>query len=431
MSSREFNPVPRALPILAIWALVAALAAPAAAADPDQGAAGDWLTRYAGARTVGLGGAFVAVSDEASGALWNPAGLRWLDRGELQAGTVRLFDDTAIGGLSLALPLTGRMSCGLTFLSLGSSGFEQTNELNEVLGEFDNDDTAFLLSAAYGLTRGLAVGANLKVLHQSIEDYSATGVGADLGAQLALTEDLRLGASLLNVGGPTLTLRETDEDVPTELRGGLALQVLEDAGLLSVEISHRDGWGSRVRAGAEVWLLSRFALRLGYDDENVAGGVGYRFAHGWQFDYGVSDHELGVVHRFGLGLRFGGFQATSRATPEVFSPTGTQPVTKFLLQARTKSATSDWQLAIVDPTGTVVRIFGGQGQPPAHVLWDGKDAAGLPLPDGFYHYQLTVHDAAGREIVGQQRDVEINTSGPAISVPVEVRRDPVETADQR
>ncbi len=420
MIRREPNNLRRALPVLVLACLAATIATPAVAANPDQGAPGDWLTRFTGARTVGLGGAFVAVADEAVGALWNPAGLRWLDQNEAQFNTVRLFDDTSINGLSLALPLGERTSIGVTLLSLGSGGFQQTNELNEVLGDFDAGDTAFLVSAARGFTSRLAVGASFKVLNQSIEDYSATGMGADLGAQYALNDDLRLGASLLNLGGPTLKLRESDETVPAELRAGVAMQLFDDAGLITAELSHRDQWGSLVRIGAEVWLLSRFGLRLGYYDENVAGGLSYRMAQGLQFDYGASDHELGIVHRFGLSMRFGGYHATSQATPEVFSPTGSQPVTRFALQARTKAEASDWQLVITDASDALVRTFGGRGAPPAQVLWDGKDESGLPLSDGVYTHRLTVHDAAGREFIGRDRKVEISTGGPAITVPVEV-----------
>jgi hypothetical protein len=65
-----------------------------------------------------------------------------------------------------------------------------------------------------------------------------------------------------------------------------------------------------------------------------------------------------------------------------------------------------------------VRTFGGKGLPPAHLLWDGKDETGLPLPDGVYHYQLVVNDTEGRRVVGPVRKVEILTSGPQGSVPV-------------
>ena len=51
-------------------------------------------------------------------------------------------------------------------------------------------------------------------------------------------------------------------------------------------------------------------------------------------------------------------------------------------------------------------------------MWDGKDKSGLALADGVYKYQLTVEDAEGRTITGQERKVEITTAGPEASVPV-------------
>ncbi len=410
------HPLRALLALLALAALLPA-AGVARAEDPDGGAAGDWLARYAGARSAGMGGAFVAIADDPTGALWNPAGVVRLDRGEVHLGTVRLFESTSINGLSFALPNRTLPSFGLTLLSLQSDDFERTSELNEPLGEFTIDDMAFLATAAkaYG---HLAVGAGVRVLRQSVEDYTATGTGLDLGAIYELTPDLQLGASVLNVGGPKLTLRETEEKIPTELRAGAAFRFLEGAALVSAEVDSREGPGASMRAGSEVWLIHNLALRLGYDTQSLTGGFGYRFPNGLQVDYAASDHELGMTHRVGISFRFGGFYASSQATPEVFSPTGQQAVTRILLAAHTRSDAKDWTLTIRNKSDEVVRRFGGQGVPPAHVLWDGKSEAGLPQPDGVYRYTLTVRDVEGRVFESRERTVEIYTGGPQGAVPV-------------
>ena len=96
-------------------------------------------------------------------------------------------------------------------------------------------------------------------------------------------------------------------------------------------------------------------------------------------------------------------------------------MTRIELKARTKAETLNWTLAIRDKSNQVVRRFGGKGDPPAHVMWDGKDETGLPLPDGRYRYELLVMDAEGREVVGRERVVEISTGGPQGSVPVSVQ----------
>lgn len=412
----------RAGALVATWIL--GTAAVAGAEDASGGAPGDWLSQYAGARSVGLGGAYVAAADAPLGVVWNPAALSMLDQNEVTLETARLFEDTAMHGFSFAVPGRWLPSLGLSIVSLRSGEFEKTNELNESLGSFSESETAFLFTASKSLSRRLALGANLKVVRQSIEEYSAGGFGADVGGVLHLTPQLRLGASVLNVGGPSLLLRETEETFPTELRGGLALQLLGGRALVSAEVDRRAHVPVRLRAGSEYWIQRGLALRVGYDGAHPVGGFSARVTPQTRFDYGVGDHELGLVHRLGFTYRFGGFFASARAVPEVFSPTGEQPVTKIVLEAHPKADAERWLLRIVDAQDELVRQFSGPGLPPAHLLWDGKNEAGLPLPDGSYRYRLEVHDREGRELSATVRRLEITTSGPQGAVPVLLEQQP-------
>jgi flagellar hook assembly protein FlgD len=95
-----------------------------------------------------------------------------------------------------------------------------------------------------------------------------------------------------------------------------------------------------------------------------------------------------------------------------------------VLNSRTKADAKDWSLEIVNKTDEVVRRFGGSGQTPAHIQWDGKDETGLPLADGSYRYHLVVNDREGRRIVGPTRAVEISTTGPQGQVPVVQAQEP-------
>jgi hypothetical protein len=264
----------------------------------------------------------------------------------------------------------------------------------------------------------LALGGNLKIVRQSLEDFEAAGVGMDLGVLVNATPKLRIGASVLNVGGPSLTLRDTEEKYPAELRGGFAVSVFGGRGTIAGEVDQRSGPGTSLHGGSEFWVIPSMALRLGYNEAYATGGFSYRVTPSMQFDYGVSDHDLGLTHRVGLSYRFGGFFASSEAVPAVFSPTGQQAVTKFEIESHTKADAREWRLDIVNNSNQTVRQFGGKGAPPQHVMWDGKDETGLPLADGVYRYQIVVWDNEGREIVSHTRMVEITTSGPQGSVPV-------------
>jgi hypothetical protein len=395
-------------------------ATPALAGDESGGVPGDWLSRYAGARSVGMGGAFVATADEPIGAVWNPAGLSSVMQNEVHFEQTRLFEGTTMNGIGVVFPFRTFPTLGLSMITLGNDEFERTNELNESLGNFKEGDMAFLLSASKQVHDRVSVGANIKVARQQLEDYDAAGVGADLGVMVDVTQSLRLGASMLNIGGPTVALREVDETYPFEFRGGFAFRFFGGRGLLSAEMDHRSGPGMSLHTGGEVWVLENVALRGGYYDTEPAGGMSYRFNHNMRFDYGMSDHELGIVHRFAVSYRFGGFFAASNAYPEVFSPIGEHSVTQFQMKARTKDDAHRWRLDIRDKHDQIVRTFGGPGVPPAHVMWDGKNEAGLTLPDGEYRYQLVVSDEAGRVVSASEKVVRITTSGPQGNVPVQV-----------
>lgn len=403
--------------------LVAALAGPAKsalAADASGGAPGSWLMNYAGARTLGMGGAFVATADDPLGVLWNPAGLQFMDQNQVLFENVRLFEETSVNSLGFAVPGNWLPSFGVSMVALRSGEFQRTNELNDDLGTFQERETAYLITLAKGVSPRLAVGANVKVVQQSIEDFSAGGVGMDLGAIARVTPTLRFGASVANLGGPKVTLRDTPESYEMAVRGGAALQVFGGRGLVSMDITHMGESGARLNAGGEYWLQPGMALRAGYLDDGATGGLSYRFAPQYQLDYAFADHPLGLTHRVGVAYRFGGFFASSKAEPELFSPTGVRPTTQIRLNARTKAEAESWTLDVVDKTQQVVRRFGGPGLPPPHVQWDGKDETGLPVADGDYAYQLVVKDRDGRTLDGAVRRVTISTGGPQGAVPVTV-----------
>ena len=404
--------------------IIAATGTGALAQEERGGAPGDWLSSYATARTVGLGGAFVSVADEPIGALWNPAALTQVFQNVIFVETARLFEETSINSLSFGTPERRVLpGFGITIISLNSGMFERTNELNDITGEFREGETAFLMSASKSITRRIALGANVKVIRQKIDEFSASGAGVDFGLLFHLLPSVTIGASMLNIGGPGLTLRETEETYPLNYRGGLTLRFLAGRGLVTTEFMSRSGYETQFHAGTEFWAHQMLALRVGYNDRYFSGGASFALASGIRIDYGMADHLLGVTHRVGLSYGFGGFYARSQAYPPVFSPIGAQSVTRFNLEARTKADAVSWSLDIVDKSGQTVRRFSGKGLPPAHVMWDGKNETGMPLADGIYTYQLIVIDAEGRKTVGRQRNVEITTTGPQGDVPIIIGED--------
>jgi hypothetical protein len=188
--------------------------------DLNGGAPGEWLSRYSGARTMGLGGAYVASVGDPLGMLWNPAGVTRMFQNEASFEVTQLFEDTSLYGFGLAIPNRTLPSFALGVVSLRSGEFEKTNELNEPMGEFREGNVAFLLSASKQVHPRVSLGMNAKVVRHAIDEFDAAGFGTDFGLLFDVTKSIRLGASLLNVAGPKLTFRETAESYPSEVRSG-------------------------------------------------------------------------------------------------------------------------------------------------------------------------------------------------------------------
>ena len=375
-------------------------APPARAEDQNGGWAGDWLTSYRSARAMGLGGSFVSLADEPMGMVWNPAGLTQLERNEVVLETSRYFEGTSLTTLGITVPGRRYPTLGLAILALRSDEFRRTNDVNDDLGTFTEGETAYVLSASHNLHPRLAVGGNLRLVHQSIDEFSATGLGFDLGVLARVGENVRLGGSVAHLGGPALELRDTSETYPRQLRGGAAVDLLQGRATICAEVERIGDLRTNVRGGAEYALSRVITLRAGFDGADPAGGFSVNLPGDLRLDYGTGGHDLGMIHRLGVSWRFGGFFASSQASPEVFSLLGDKATTSFALAARTRYAPQSWRLEIRDLQGQVVREFGGQGAPPAHLTWDGKNGAGVPAPDGALRVRA---DGPRRPPVGPRR----------------------------
>ena len=80
----------------------------------------------------------------------------------------------------------------------------------------------------------------------------------------------------------------------------------------------------------------------------------------------------------------------------LFSPNGRRAVLPFTVVTEFND---EWTAAITGPDGTSaagapVRTWSWRGAAP-EILWDGKDNAGNPAPDGAYHFTMQSTDAAG------------------------------------
>ncbi len=92
------------------------------------------------------------------------------------------------------------------------------------------------------------------------------------------------------------------------------------------------------------------------------------------------------------------------ASHPAFSPNGDglRDTVTVDLAGSTEAA---WAVRILDADGEPVRVYSFAHAPPQPVTWDGRDAAGEPLPDGRYRVVLEGTDAAGNTAVSDPAQI--------------------------
>jgi hypothetical protein len=179
--------------------------------------AGEFMAIGVGGRPLAMGGAFAAVANDVTAGYYNPSGLV-----QLNYPQISLMHDERYGNLvnydyaAVALPWDTDMSFALSVMRLGIDGIPDTrNALIDVNGngkiddndridytkitEFSDQDWAFYLSFAKRLTDKFSYGASIKYIRRDIAEYSANGIGFDVGALYFPLENLSVGANLQDV----------------------------------------------------------------------------------------------------------------------------------------------------------------------------------------------------------------------------------------
>jgi long-subunit fatty acid transport protein len=299
-----------------------------------------------GARAIGMGDAFAAVSDDALALYWNPAGMALLKRVSLTTTHSEWFAGLSHDFIGVVVPL-GENALGASATFLNSDEVEITTiQQPEGTGiYYDATDMAISLSYARSLLEVLSVGISAKFIYQKLYNESANTFAIDVGTLLDTGfKGLRIGMCLSNFGGE-MKLDGTDLIVPYNAGGNIAITPDVEAGLstqswplpmnfrigiaidivgsegksifssesnrltLAIDGNHPTDNVERGSIGMEYAWQSLVALRAGYkynyDEEGMTLGGGVKVTIetvDLLFDYAWADFgRLGPVHRFTLG----------------------------------------------------------------------------------------------------------------------------------
>lgn len=268
------------------------------------GQPGAFLSWGAGARSLGMGKAFVSIADDASATYWNPAGLAQIDRKEITALHAILWADTMYDFISYVHPITGMGTVGGSITRLYSGKFDGRDENNISTHEFSDSQTA--LGASYGkqIVDVLALGASIKYVTHNLDEHKNGNFTFDIGAMYKspMVEHLQVGLNLRNLMG-LRTGADTEDKLPLTLRFGFNYKLLRDKLALVIDLEKSRAPLS-YHFGTEYWAFQYLAVRFGIDPEEFTLGFGIRYRD-YGLDYAFATHDLGGSHRLSASWKFG------------------------------------------------------------------------------------------------------------------------------
>ena len=283
----------------------------------------------AGARSIGLGGAFTAIADDATATVWNPAGLGSAPDLSLNFSTQRLDLDRSHNFIALTKALGSAGSIGIAVTNAGVSGIQQYDNKENYGGEFDYSANAYSLSYGIGIGN-FSVGLTGRMLADNfgldtVENQSGFG-GVDVGLMgHALHIDVgeeKVPTFHYGVVAKYLGASIGDDIVPMVVNVGLAYNlymgnVVTFAADLEQEFVNLDESATSLRLGAEYTIVTykstalsiRGGLKASRDTQNLFGGFGVNIG-GLQIDYAIQDgmaseiNGVGSTHFASLSYRY-------------------------------------------------------------------------------------------------------------------------------
>ncbi|MFC2095942.1 hypothetical protein ACFLSW_05875 [Candidatus Bipolaricaulota bacterium] len=237
-----------------------------------------------GARALAMGGAFVAVCDDATAMGWNPAGLALLDDTRLAGMSTDLY------GLGITHQFVGATT---SFANLGIGlGWERASIDGQLVeaggglgGAFTWVENAIIGSLATNVMDVAMAGANVKYyMADSGLGDTATGFGFDLGLLVSLGDMFVIGVNAMDLAGSTIAWDGGATDVVSGLyKAGLALNLAESL-VLAADVDFDGTALGDTHVGVEFQVIDELALRGGvvltnnFQDYYLTVGAGINVA---------------------------------------------------------------------------------------------------------------------------------------------------------
>lgn len=193
-----------------------------------SGFAESYLQRPVGARAIGFGGAYTAVSNEPNGIFFNPASSAFLtSRPQFSMMVSPMQFGRNQYALSYGQSLGSSWGISASVNTMQSAKFAATNISGSYLGDFSNEQYDMAVGGSWRNDL-FSLGASAKYLINTLTGSGASGktFAFDFGAKMNFLDLFTVGASIQNIGGRIDWKSVNGKDlIPFTIRAGVATEI--------------------------------------------------------------------------------------------------------------------------------------------------------------------------------------------------------------
>lgn len=291
-----------------------------ASAQTTPGTVGfQFLKTHIAARPAAMGGAFLAINGDVNSLYYNPAGIAAIDKRSASFTYLNDLLDFNTGFVGIVEPAVGPGNAGVSVLFRDYGTFQRRDNDGQEIGEFNANAVSFAATYAMEPMPNLAVGASVKYMRFSIDNYAADAVAVDGGISYTIpSQQLCFAFGYFNAGQATSAFIDTKEKLPASFKAGFSKRLAHLPLLLSFNMYKYNDEDWHGALGGEFTLSPNVFLRLGYDqfgrnlrveggnDKFAGAAVGFGLLwNNLNIDYSFSSYgEIGSLNRFTVSGRF-------------------------------------------------------------------------------------------------------------------------------
>ena len=152
-----------------------------------------------------MGNAYTALSDDASAAFFNPAGLIQVNSKEIVTTYMSYFDGVQSGSLIFVFPKSKTRTLAFFSQFLTASETRQLQDENgdylSSAGTFGMSDLIIGISDSRYINNILNIGFNIKYIRESLDENSASAIACDISLLHQTShKNLKIGVAFKNIG---------------------------------------------------------------------------------------------------------------------------------------------------------------------------------------------------------------------------------------